>query len=179
MAGRQAAAGHVVDDRLRYPGVGRVHADQGDPGPGELAELAAGQRQAHGQHPVGPVRRQQRLQVPVALGRAVRVAHDRVVALLLEHGQRAGHPDHGRRPGQVGDDERHGARRAADQGRRGVARPVAEPLDRVEHRTKRGLAYLVAPVEHARDRADSHTGVGGHVRDGDTAIASGGASRDR
>ena len=134
VAGRQPPAGHVVDDRLRHPGVGRVHADQGDPGPGELAELATGQRQADGQYSVGPVRRQQRLQVPVPLGRAVHVAHDRVVALLLQHGQRAGHPHDRRRPGHVGDDERHGVRRAADQGRRGVARPVAQPLDRVEHR---------------------------------------------
>ena len=41
VADRQPAPGHVVDDRLRDPGVGRVHADQANPGPGELAELAA------------------------------------------------------------------------------------------------------------------------------------------
>ena len=54
-----------------------------------------------------------------------------------------------------------------------MARPVAEPFDRVEHSPHRGLTHLAAPVEHARDRADPHPGVGGHVRDGDTAIASG------
>jgi hypothetical protein len=53
---------------------------------------------------------------------------------------------------------------------RGVARPVAEPVDRVEHRPHRGLAYLVAPVEHPGDRADPDPGVGRHVRDGDAAI---------
>ena len=115
----------------------------------------------------------------VPLGRAVHVAHDRVVALLLEHGQRAGHPHDRGRPGHVRDDERHSVGGAADQGRRGVVRPVAEPFDRVEHRPQRGLTYLVAPVEHARDRADPHPRVGGHVRDGDPAIASGAARGDR
>ena len=129
--GGQQAARHVIDDRLRHSGVGRVHADQRHPGPGELGELLAGQRQADGQHAVGPVGGQQRLQVPVPLGRGVHVADDRVVALLVQHGQRAGHPDHGRRPGHVRDEHRDGARRAADQRRRRVAGPVAQPLDGV------------------------------------------------
>ena len=107
--------------------------------------------------------------MPVPLRRAVHVVHDGVVALLLEDGERAGHPDDRGRPGQVGDDERHGPLRAADQGRRGVARPIAEPVDRVEHRPHRGLAHLVAPVEHPGDRADPDPGVGRHVRDGDPA----------
>ena len=123
VAGRQPAAGLVVDDRLRHARVGRVHAGQCDAGPGELVELTAGQRQADGQHPVDPVRGQQGLQVPVPFGRAVHVVHDRVVALLLKDGQRAGHPDHGRRPGHVGDDERHRLRRCRGPGppRRGSA----------------------------------------------------------
>jgi hypothetical protein len=129
VAGGHPPARHVVDDRLRSPGGDRVHADKCHPGLAELPELLAGQRQADRQHAVGAVRGQQRLQVTVALGRGVHVADDRVVALLGQHRERAGHPDHSRRPGHVRHQDRDRPGSAADQRRRGVTGPVTRPVD--------------------------------------------------
>ena len=63
--GGQLPARHVIDDRLRHSAGDRVHADQRHPGPAELGQLLAGQRQADRQHAVGTMRGQQRLQMAV------------------------------------------------------------------------------------------------------------------
>ena len=164
--GGQLPARHVIDDRLRHPGGDRVHADQRHPGPAELGQVLAGQRQADGQHAVGAVGGQQRLQMAVTLKRRVHVAHDRVVALIAQHRERAGHPDHGRRPGHVRDEHGHGPGRPPDQRRRCVTGPVAQPVDGILDGEPGGRPDLVTAVQHARYRAHPDSGIGRHVRDG-------------
>ena len=165
--GGQLPARHVIDDRLRHSGGDRVHADQRHPGPAELRQLLAGQRQADRQHAVGAVRGQQCLQMAVTLKRRVHVAHDRVVALIAQYRERAGHPDHRRRPGHVRDEHGHGPGRPPDQRRRRVTGPVAQPVDGILDGEPGGGPDLVTAVEHARYRAHPDSGVGRHVRDGD------------
>lgn len=158
VAGGQPAAGHVVDAGLRHASRHRVHRHQRDRAAPERGQVLLGQVDRDHHHAVGPVPRGQRGQVVVALLRGVRVAHDRVVALLVQHAQRARQPGHRGRPGQVRDHDRHRARGATGQRRGQMAGPVTEPVDDLENVLPGGLADVQPAVQDPGNGAGADSG---------------------